>query len=120
MSTSRASSSTSRRRAEDEGDENWVKLKKYNCEEGQIFDVKFSASRRNPGRPYYKCSGCGSFDWVKEDDMSNSGRVQHQSAIEEDVGQLKDAVGGLMERSTIVVKMVMVLYLVLLICVMMK
>lgn len=100
-----------------------VRMRRCNCEELQFLDVRISSSRANPNRLYYKCSSCGSFEWLGEADVTGG---NHQIGIErnimnnEGLSEVKQLLSNLIENGKFIVKMVVVMYLGLIVCVMLK
>lgn len=103
-----------------------MKMRKCSCEPNKYFDVKVSA-KNNPGRPFYKCLGCGAFDWIAVEEMMMADGNQWSQELQEDnsdmantFAKLKDSVEAFVKFGEVVVKVVVVMYLVLVICVMLN
>lgn len=119
--------SSSGNQVPDNGLKGWVKWRRCNCEPMKFFDARVSMLRNNPGRPFYKCTGCGEFDWVHddellgfEDDEINHGNAAAIAAIVVQVKQLKGSIKSLTRTINLLFKLVILLIVMLLICVVMK
>lgn len=128
MADSRFSSSNSRA-GPSVGNYKWIKARYCYCHPPKVAEFRISESINNPQRPYYKCKRCGFFSWVTQEDVCEdmSGNGQGKQGMEgssgreemgQDVADLKAILQSFINQTVVFVKMAVIMYFVLLICIM--